>query len=869
MVKFRKFRQRDLKDSEIYSLIDSNSKRSRLVEWVLDHYKPIAAVGASALVIAGLGGALLWSMGRDEGERNEKLEREIHEGILRQEHARKIKELKTDLDKEKKRNKRYEKEKNDLEDQRDGYKNMFQEADKLSGTYKTQIDNLNESVSKLRGDIKGLDGRIEEIIKELKSTREANTGLKKNLDDSERNLQTVQKKYEARDKEYVELDGKQKEIQEAYDKLQEDIKKNVKDTEALNNSIERDKTRLKKQKTALEEDLRTAKENHETLQKAKVKIEKRYKNTLRDIEALRTSKGDLDKDYAGIVEKNKGYTTNIERLEKLVNDLTNSLRDISERTKKLTEMHEQETRKLKKEHNTKIEEREKAYSKERTKLVDERDKYQGQLEGHIDEIAGLNEKITGLNNQIVLYEKKKEEDKATIDAQSNDIEKKRKRIGELEKRIEELKGSEDSNKEEIKNLKEEREILKVSLKKKTEEYDTEKEAHDERKEKYKDLSEILDNIPDETKALSGTRIAFVLEGNLYVVDANYGSSNRAFEIIWGNIRRPRLSPDKKNVAYEYKHYDDADKEGIQILRWRIGLVKITEDLSQKYLPIITSPEFRKPSEPNFLKQDMTNQVWAGNNLLVFISGEKNDLIWTYSLTDGKVTCLVKNDAGRIGNLAVSPNGEKVAYVVHSDYDERNACQIFVSDILGNSPGKQITLEDNKYNTQPAWVNDYILVYVKEGRESDSEIQLVDTRLKELWKKGKKWKYRNVTKNVGSTWFLPVNWLSSRNKADFNPAVNEYGYVLFTNEDDGLVLKLTKGMSIPNGVLSKPDNMPYDKEIILDPKGTDKHSRAIFFPDRETILAKVGDKLYRFKKSNSGYEAHFITKVDKESEFHVR
>ncbi|MBW3011458.1 hypothetical protein KY326_04530, partial [Candidatus Woesearchaeota archaeon] len=456
--------------------------------------------------------------------------------------------------------------------------------------------------------------------------------------------------------------------------------------------------------------------------------------------------------------------------------------------------------------------------------------YEAQQKKDQETIGSQRTSIENLEKKVAQLEEETRVYRAQIETEQATNESKQKRIGELFQAIVEMKktlASETETKEKIQAKLEEIERLRTQL------------------------EEFKESMPREYKMLFSTRIAYIQNNSLYVTDGDPQVSNRIqmrnfplFDSSTVELRRPRISPDRKYVAVEYR---DSSKD-----KWGIRLYEIIEffdgDIGRGKKGLLRRIEFN---------EDLSELAWIDNTNIAFIAGEKKDELWIYNINSEKPTCLVKNETGIIGDIAATPTGKYIAYVVFSEYEGKNACQIWGITPQGENRTR-ISSREDKYNMQPSWIDESTLVYTREGRSYDSEVCLV-----RLGSPTVKQTYRSVTSNAS----FPRS-IVARNSADYNPAANMEGLVIFTNESDGIVVRHPK-KSLQSGLLDKPDDMPYEQEDVIASEATNRHCRAQFYEDGRSILVKIKNRLYRVKKVNGEYQRQFIAEADEESDFDIR
>lgn len=871
-------------------LADSRALFRRGPRWIFHNSKRIAAYTLAVGGAVGIVGALSYHTGHSSGSKEEK---ELQEFIQREME----KELRKDAEKERKRLK---KEKADLESQVDAlsrentrltgakkqetelrknaekrvkeYRKLYNKSEETVKWYNTELTKLELTKNGLLEDVANRQDIIDRTEDKLEKVRQSKTGLEEQIKEARDTLAAAEKRYTDKSSEYTSLKKRYEKLKEDYNNFQEEIESNIEETEAINNALAKDKERLEDDVTALTTEIEKVKKNYRKIQEDHERVKKLYGDSIKDLASVKRKNDSLQSEYDTLQEDDEAHKKEISRLEASIRQLRKALTDTNE----LERMHQTEISDLNKKHEREMQKQEDKYETRIANILEDLSDKDKELNKALEELTKAEGKITGLRKEISDYERKEEGYLKTIKYRNETIRDQRISIDNLTTSRDEWK---KNYKEATKKLKEadayatELEKEKASLEKKLEDAGADQTKISKRLAEIaaekEELIRFKESLPSEYKILFDTRIAFINSGNLCISDGDLDISHRGTRLVLeGEVRRPRISPNRKYVAFEYLP-EDHDK-------FCVCIYSIPEKLDSPLTHITTIKDSENNREVAWISDDEVLK-------LAFIAGEKNDELWLYDQSkEEEFRPLIDNDRpGSLGQITVSPDGKRIAYVVFSEYDEREgkdfvhdrcASQVWMLDNYGSN--RQVTLEDNKYNTQPVWLNNDVLAYVKEDRCSESEIHLLDLRRDEVWKEDpdtgedKKWRYRNVTYNVGCSWFPIVDLFSSRNKADFNPAVNSEGSVLYTNESDGIVIKHpTK--TISDGLLDKPEDMPYDEEEVISSDAKDRHSRAVFYADGKMILAKVGDRLYRLRKADGEYEKSYIAHADEKRDFHIR
>ena len=145
---------------------------------------------------------------------------------------------------------------------------------------------------------------------------------------------------------------------------------------------------------------------------------------------------------------------------------------------------------------------------------------------------------------------------------------------------------------------------------------------------------------------------------------------------------------------------------------------------------ISDPEGRAPKKITDLDNEKNTPIWSPDSKsLLYIAGGKQ--LYNYTVDDGKTAVIAKNDIGRIGAVAISPDSK---WVTVAKQDRTLRSHIYIMPIGG---GEERHLSDDTVTfaeNDAAWTADgqYILFTSTEGFSNGIATQGGITASTELW-----------------------------------------------------------------------------------------------------------------------------------------
>jgi tricorn protease len=145
---------------------------------------------------------------------------------------------------------------------------------------------------------------------------------------------------------------------------------------------------------------------------------------------------------------------------------------------------------------------------------------------------------------------------------------------------------------------------------------------------------------------------------------------------------------------------------------------------------LSDPEGRSPKKITDLDNEKSAPIWSPDSkTLLYVAGGK--ALYTYTVDDGKTTVVSKNDIGRIGSVAVSPDSK---WITVAKQDRTLRSHIYIAPIGG---GEERHVSDDALmfaENDAVWTADgqYILFTSTEGFSNGIASQGGITPSTELW-----------------------------------------------------------------------------------------------------------------------------------------
>ena len=217
-------------------------------------------------------------------------------------------------------------------------------------------------------------------------------------------------------------------------------------------------------------------------------------------------------------------------------------------------------------------------------------------------------------------------------------------------------------------------------------------------------------VSDEVDAFdispSGRRAAISARGQIITIATERGDITRVNpDRMASRSQSPKWSADGKYIAFI------SDRSGRDEI-W------------------ISDPEGRSPKKVTDLDNEKNAPIWSPDSKsLLYIAGGKQ--LYNYTVEDGKTTVIAKNDIGRIGSVAVSPDSK---WITVAKQDRTLRSHIYILPIGG---GEERHVSDDTINyaeNEAAWTADgqYILFTSTEGFSNGIATQGGITASTELW-----------------------------------------------------------------------------------------------------------------------------------------
>ncbi|MBY0496882.1 MAG: biopolymer transporter Tol [Cyanobacteria bacterium] len=227
---------------------------------------------------------------------------------------------------------------------------------------------------------------------------------------------------------------------------------------------------------------------------------------------------------------------------------------------------------------------------------------------------------------------------------------------------------------------------------------------------YKDNQIEFATVSDEVDAFdispSGRRAAISARGQILTIATDRGDITRVNpDRMASRSQTPKWSADGKYIAFV------SDRSGRDEI-W------------------ISDPEGRTPKKITDLDNEKVAPIWSPDSKsLLYIAGGKQ--LYNYTVDDGKTTVVTKNDIGRIGSVAVSPDSK---WITVAKQDRTLRSHIYILPIGG---GEERHISDDALmfaENEAVWTADgqYILFTSTEGFSNGIATQGGITASTELW-----------------------------------------------------------------------------------------------------------------------------------------
>ena len=226
------------------------------------------------------------------------------------------------------------------------------------------------------------------------------------------------------------------------------------------------------------------------------------------------------------------------------------------------------------------------------------------------------------------------------------------------------------------------------------------------KENGIEFRSVSDEVDSFDISPSGRRAAISVKGQILTIATDRGDITRVNpDAMASRSQNPKWSPDGKYIAFI------SDKSGQDEI-W------------------ISDPEGRTPKKITTLDNEKNPAIWSPDSKsLLFIAGGKQ--LSNYTVEDGKTTVIAKNDIGRIGAVAVSPDSK---WIVYTKQDKTLRSHAYIMPIGG---GEEHHISDDTITyaeNDAVWTADgqYILFTSTEGFSNGIATQGGIAASTELW-----------------------------------------------------------------------------------------------------------------------------------------
>jgi tricorn protease len=221
-----------------------------------------------------------------------------------------------------------------------------------------------------------------------------------------------------------------------------------------------------------------------------------------------------------------------------------------------------------------------------------------------------------------------------------------------------------------------------------------------------EFATITDEVDSFDISPSGRRAAVSARGQLLTIATERGDITRVNpDRMASRSQSPKWSADGKYIAFV------SDRSGRDEI-W------------------ISDPEGRSPKKITDLDNEKNPPIWSPDSKsLLYIAGGKQ--LYNYTVDDGKTAVVAKNDIGRIGSVAVSPDSK---WITVTKQDRTLRSHIYILPIGG---GEERHVSDDALlfaENEAVWTADgqYILFTSTEGFSNGIATQGGITASTELW-----------------------------------------------------------------------------------------------------------------------------------------
>lgn len=226
------------------------------------------------------------------------------------------------------------------------------------------------------------------------------------------------------------------------------------------------------------------------------------------------------------------------------------------------------------------------------------------------------------------------------------------------------------------------------------------------KENEIEFRQVQDEVDSFDISPSGRRATISARGQILTIATDRGDITRVNpDAMASRSQNPKWSPDGKYIAFI------SDKSGQDEI-W------------------ISDPEGKSPKKITTLDNEKNPAIWSPDSKsLLYIAGGKQ--LYNYTVDDGKTAVIAKNDIGRIGAVAVSPDSK---WLVFTKQDKTLRSHAYIMPIAGGEE-RHISDDTITYAENDAvWTADgqYIVFTSTEGFSNGIATQGGITASTELW-----------------------------------------------------------------------------------------------------------------------------------------
>ena len=226
------------------------------------------------------------------------------------------------------------------------------------------------------------------------------------------------------------------------------------------------------------------------------------------------------------------------------------------------------------------------------------------------------------------------------------------------------------------------------------------------KENELEFRAVSDEVDSFDISPSGRRAAISVHGQILTIATERGDITRVNpDRMASRSQFPKWSADGKYIAFV------SDRSGRDEL-W------------------LSDPEGRAPKKITDLDNEKNAPIWSPDSKSVlYVAGGKQ--LYNYTVDDGKTTVVTKNDIGRIGSVAISPDSKWVAF---AKQDRTLRPHIYIAPLAG---GEERHVSDDSLlfaENDAVWTADgqYLVFTSTEGFSNGIATQGGITATTELW-----------------------------------------------------------------------------------------------------------------------------------------